>query len=188
MRIAACVMFLIACGNQSAPEATTPTATATATATAPATASAAPSATAEPSATPSATASAPPPAPSKTVGEVLATAKTIKLAWRPKLDSTDSKTVDITTAASIKAIIDAIGGDQSPQGSGPGYMATFELKFVDQGGNPLATISLYSSATMSDSNKKYGRINVADGTYGGITVAKYADLQKKLKSLGVELP
>ena len=27
---------------------------------------------------------------------------------------------------------------------------------------------------MSDSNKKYGRINVADGTYGGITVAKYA--------------
>ncbi len=186
MRIAACVMFLIACGNQAAPEATTPTATAQASATAPATASAAPSVTA--SAAPSATASATPPAPSKTVGEVLATAKTIKLTWRPKLDSTDAKLVDVTTAATIKAIVDAIGGDQSPQGNGPGYMATFELKFVDQGGNPLATISLYSSATMSDSNKKYGRINVADGTYGGITVAKYADLQKKLKSLGVELP
>jgi hypothetical protein len=41
---------------------------------------------------------------------------------------------------------------------------------------------------MSDSNRKYGRINVADGTYGGITIAKYEDLQKKLKSLGVELP
>jgi hypothetical protein len=69
-----------------------------------------------------------------------------------------------------------------------GYMTTFDLKFVDKDGNPLATVSLFSSATMSDSNKKYGRINVADGTYGGITVAKYADLQQKLAALGVTLP
>ncbi len=174
-----------ACGNPSNQEATTPTATATASAPVASVASEPTASAPTASATPSATVA---PVPQKKLSEILANAKTIKLTWRPKLDSTDAKLLDIATPQSIKQIIDAIGADQSAEGPGPSYMATFELKFIDQGGNPLATISLYASATMSDSNKKYGRINVADGTYGGITIAKYEDLQKKLKTLGVELP
>jgi hypothetical protein len=181
--------FMLACGNQATPASTTPTATASVapppTATASTAASSAPSETATASAAPTASA---PPTPQKKIGEVLANAKTIHLTWRPKLDSNDAKLLDITTPQAIKQIVEAIGPDQTPQGEGPSYMATFTLKFVDQGQNPLATISLFASTTMSDSNKKYGRINVADGTYGGITVAKYEDLQKKLKPLGVDLP
>ncbi len=67
-------------------------------------------------------------------------------------------------------------------------MSTFTFRFEDGSGNPLATVILYASATMSDTNKKYGRIDVADGTHGGIAVTKYDDLQKKLKTLGVTLP
>jgi len=177
----------LACGNQSTQEPTPTAPTTSATATSAPTASTASIPSATPSAEPSATATAPP-APMKKLSEILATAKSIKLTWRPKLDSNDAKLLDITTAQSLKQIIDAIGADQSPEGPGPSYMATIEMRFLDQGGNPLATISLYASATMSDANKKYGRINVADGTYGGITVAKYEELQKKLKALGVELP
>ena len=191
MRIGwACVM-LIACGNsQSQP--TTPPPSETATATASATATAPPSATASvaetPSATASATATAPPPAPMKTLAEILANAKSITLTYKPKMDQPDVKQLDIKSAASIKGILDAVGADQHPEGPGPGYMSTFDFKFFDKDGNPLATFSLFASPTMSDSNKKYARINIADGTFGGVTVAKYEDLQKKLKALGVALP
>jgi hypothetical protein len=181
------LILVVACGNQQT-TAAAPTASATESAV-PVASTAPPTVTASASVTPSATASAtPPPAPMKTIGETLANAKTLHVAWRPKLDSNDTKNVEIKTAGAIKQIVDAIGGDQRPLGAGPGYMTTFDLKFVDKDGNPLATVSLFSSATMSDSNKKYGRINVADGTYGGITVAKYADLQQKLAAVGVTLP
>ena len=190
MRIGwACVM-LIACGNQSQPA--TPSPETSASATAPATATAPPSGTASvaetPSATASATATSPPPAAMKTLAEILANAKSITLTYKPKIDQPDLKQVDIKAAASIKGILDAVGADQRPEGSGPGYMSTFDFKFFDKDGNPLATFSLFASPTMSDSNKKYARINVADGTFGGVTVAKYDDLQKKLKALGVTLP
>jgi hypothetical protein len=178
---------MVSCGNQAQQSATAPTASA------PPAESAAPVASASVAPPSSATASAsatptPPPVPTKSLQEILANAKTIKLTFRPKLDSNESKSLDITSPATIKAIVDAIGGAQHPEGGGPGYMPTFDLRFVDKDGNPLATVSLFASETMSDSNKKYGRINVSDGTYGGIVVANYADLQKKLKSLGVELP
>jgi len=180
------LVVVLACGNQQSVASPTPSATP------PPTASASPEPSATPSAAPSETASAaptaPPAPPMKTVQETLASAKSIKVTWRPKLDSNESKGLDVKTPATIKQIVDAIGGEQRPEGPGPGYMSTLELKFIDQGGNPLATVSLFASETMSDSNKKYGRINVADGTYGGITVAKYADLQRALKGLGVALP
>ena len=133
--------------------------------------------------------SAAPAAPTftKSLKELLADAKTIKLTWREKLDTNEAKTVTIQ-AQSVKGIIDAIGADQTPGGSAPAYMSTYSFRFEDAKGNPIATISLYSSPTMSDSNKKYGRIDTADGKYGGIVVAKYEDLQKKLKALGVTLP
>jgi hypothetical protein len=178
-------MVLWGCGNGTQSQPTTPTPSVTQSA-APVV-SAAPSASAVATA-PSATATTPPPTPMKTLAEVLANAKTIKLSWRPKLDSNETQSIEIKTPATIKAILDTIGPDQRPEGGGPGYMSTFDLRFEDQGGNPLATLSLFASPTMSDSNKKYGRINVADGTYGGITVAKYGDLQTKLKALGVTLP
>jgi hypothetical protein len=180
--------ILVACGNgsQSGTTATTPTASAPPTQTV-ATASA--SASTTPSATATETASAtPPPAPMPTLQEILANAKEIKLIWRPKLDTNETKNLEIKTAATIKGLLDVIGPDQRPEGNGPGYMSTFDFKFVDKDGNPLATVSLFASPTMSDSNKKYGRINTADGKFGGIVVAKYADLQKKLKALGVDLP
>ena len=192
MRIGWACVVLIACGNQSqpaTPEAARATATPSATAPATPGASASASATATEAASASASATeTPPPAPLKTLAETLATAKSITLTWRPNLDAPDVKQMDINSAASIKAILDAVGPDQRPSGSGPGYMPTFDFKFFDKDGNPLATFSLFSSPTMSDSNKKYARINVADGTYGGVTVAKYEDLQKKLKALGVTLP
>jgi len=184
------VATVVACGNnQEQPKTVTPVASETASATASApvastTASASASATA--SAAPTETA---PPAPTftKPLKDLLADAKTLKLTWREKLDSPDAK-VQTIAAASIKGILDAIGADQVPSGGGPAYMATYSLRFEDAKGNPIATISLYSSATMSDSNKKYGRIDTADGKYAGITVANYDTLQKKLKALSIPLP
>jgi hypothetical protein len=67
-------------------------------------------------------------------------------------------------------------------------MSTYSFRFEDAKGNPIATISLYASPTMSDSNKKYARIDTAEGKYAGVVIAKYEDLQKKLKSLNVTLP
>ena len=191
MRFGWVFVVVAACGNSSTP-ATTPsgtgtgTGTATATATVTASASAAPAETATASAAPTAT--TPPPAPMKTLAETLATRQVHHPHVAPQDRHERDQQIDIKTAATIKAIINLVGADQRPGGSGPGYMSTFDFKFFDKDGNPLATISLFASATMSDSNKKYGRINVADETYGGIVVAKYDDLQKKLKALGVELP
>jgi len=185
------VATVVACGNnQEQPKTAAPAASETASAAA----STAPVASAPASATASATASAAPtetapPAPAftKPLKDLLADAKTIKLTWREKLDSPDAK-VQTITAASVKAIVDAVGADQVPSGAGPAYMATYSFRFEDGKGNPIATISLYSSATMSDSNKKYGRIDTADGKYAGITVASYDALQKKLKALSIPLP
>jgi len=185
------VATVVACGNnQEQPKTVTPVASETATASA----SAAPVASTTASATASTTASAAPtetapPAPTftKPLKDLLADAKTIKLTWREKLDSNEGK-VQTIAAASIKGIIDAIGADQVPSGGTPAYMATYSFRFEDAKGNPVATISLYASATMSDSNKKYGRIDTADGKYAGITVASYETLQRKLKSLSIPLP
>ncbi len=190
-RVVVSFIALLACGNQEQPKTAEPLA---ASATPPAATSAAPvasesaapvaSATAAPSATETAP---PPPAFTKSLKEILGDAKSIKLTWREKLDSNEAKVVTIP-AQSIKAIIDAIGAEQTPAGSTPAYMSTFSFRFEDAKGNPIATVSLYASATMSDSNKKYGRIDTADGKYAGIVVAKYEDLQKKLKALSVALP
>ena len=190
LRLVVLVATVVACGNnQEQPKTVTPVASETASATASApvastTASASASATA--SAAPTETA---PPAPTftKPLKDLLADAKTLKLTWREKLDSPDAK-VQTIAAASIKGILDAIGADQVPSGGGPAYMATYSFRFEDAKGNPIATISLYSSATMSDSNKKYGRFDTADGKYAGITVASYETLQKKLKALSIPLP
>ena len=191
MRFVTCLSLfvLVACGNQEQPPTQPPPAASSApapSATPVASASAAPVA----SATPEPTASATPPAPTitKTLKELVTDAKSIKLTWREKMDSNEAKVVTIHTAATIHGILDAIGADQVPSGSTPAYMSTFSFRFEDAKGNPLATVSLYASTTMSDSNKKYGRIDVADGTYAGITVAKYDELRKKLKSIGVTLP
>jgi hypothetical protein len=182
---------VVACGNnQEQPKTATPaaseTATASATASAEPVASTAPIASATASAAPTETAP-PPPTFTKPLKDLLADAKTIKLTWREKLDSPDAK-VQTIAAASIKGIVDAFGADQVPSGGGPAYMATYSFRFEDAKGNPIATISLYASATMSDSNKKYGRIDTADGKYAGITVASYETLQKKLKTLTIPLP
>jgi len=182
---------VVACGNnQEQPKTVTPVASETASASA----SAAPVASTSASATASATASAaptettpPPPTFTKSLKDLLADAKTIKLTWREKLDSPEAK-IQTIAAASIKGIVDAMGADQVPSGGGPAYMATYSFRFEDAKSNPIATISLYSSATMSDSNKKYGRIDTADGKYAGITVANYETLQKKLKALSIPLP
>ena len=108
------------------------------------------SATASASATPT-----PPPVPTKSLQEILANAKTIKLTFRPKLDSNESKSLDITSPATIKAIVDAIGGGQHPEGGGPGYMPTFDLRFVDKDGNPARHGEPASRPrTMSDSNRR----------------------------------
>jgi hypothetical protein len=181
----------IACGNPEEPKTAQPPVASTsppaATSAAPvASESAAPVASATPSATASATAPAPP-AFTKTLKELLADAKVIKLTWREKLDSNEAKTLTIN-AQSLKGILDAIGADQTPGGGAPAYMSTYSFRFEDAKGNPIATISLYASTSMSDSNKKYGRIDTADGKYGGVVVAKYDELQKKLKALGVPLP
>ncbi|HEY2367244.1 MAG TPA: hypothetical protein VGH87_12700 [Polyangiaceae bacterium] len=180
---------VVACGNQEQPKTATPAASETATAaTASAVASDAPSASAVASVSAAPTETAPPaPTFTKPLKDLLADAKTLKLTWREKLDSPDAK-VQTITAASMKGIVDAIGADQVPSGGGPAYMATYSFRFEDAKGNPIATISLYSSATMSDSNKKYGRIDTADGKYAGITVATYETLQKKLKALSIPLP
>ena len=191
-RFVGCLVCVIACGNQEAPPATTPTATATAAPSAApvASESAAPVASAAPSASAAPVASAAPAAPSitKTLKELVGGAKTIKIAWREKLDSNEAKTVTVNTAATIKGILDAVGPDQTPGGSTPAYMWTYTFRFEDAQGNPLATVSLFASATMSDSKKKDGRIDVANGTFGGVTVAKYEDLQKRLKAIGITLP
>ncbi len=192
-----CLFLVAACGNQEAPPATTPMAT---TSSAP---SAAPSATTsavpEASAAPSAAASAVPaataseaPAPpqiTQSLNELVANAKSIKLTWREDLSSNEAKTVTIKTPATLKGILDAIGPDQKPSAGTPAYMSTYTFRFEDAQGNPLATVSLYTSANLADSAKKYGRVDVAaTGKFGGITVANYEELQKKLKALGVPLP
>jgi len=192
-RFVGCLVYVIACGNQETPPATTPTATSTAAPSAApaASESAAPAASAAPSASaaPAASASAAPaPSITKTLKELVGGAKTIKVAWREKLDSNEAKTVTVNTAATIKGIVDAMGPDQTPGGSTPAYMWTYTFRFEDGQGNPLATVSLFASATMSDSKKKDGRIDVANGTFGGVTVAKYEDLQKRLKAIGITLP
>ncbi len=189
VRFLVALVATIACGNAEEPKTAQPPAASTSAPVASAT-SAAPvaSESAAPvvSAAPSASAPAPP-AFTKTLKELLADAKVIKLTWREKLDSNEAKTVTIP-AQSLKGIIDAVGADQTPGGSAPAYMSTYSFRFEDAKGNPIATISLYASASLSDSNKKYGRIDTADGKYGGIVVAKYDELQKKLKALGVALP
>jgi hypothetical protein len=190
-RVVVSFIALLACGNQEQPKTAEPP---TASATPPAATSAAPVASASASAAPVASAAPtatetapPPPAFTKSLKEILGDAKSIKLTWREKLDSNEAKVVTIS-AQSIKGILDAIGAEQTPAGSTPAYMSTFSFRFEDAKGNPIATVSLYSSPTMSDSNKKYGRIDTADGKYAGIVVAKYEDLQKKLKALSVALP
>jgi cytoskeletal protein RodZ len=196
-QVVGCLFWLVACGNQEAPPATTPTATASAAPSAAPveSASAAPAASAsaapEPSATPAATASAAPapPAFTETLKELVASAKSIKLTWREDLSSNEAKTVTIKTPATIKAILDAMGPDQKPAGGTPAYMSTYMFRFEDGKGNPIATVSLYSSANLSDAAKKYGRIDMAsNGKFGGVTIANYAELQKKLKAIGVPLP
>jgi len=190
MRITSFLLVsLIACGNSEKPPAE-PAPAASSAAPAPSTApvasdSAAPAASATPA--PSASV-APPPAFTKTLKQLVGDAKIIKLTWREKMDSNEAKVVTIRTAATIKAILDAMGPDQVPSGSSPAYMSTFQFRFEDAKENPIATVSLYASDNMADENKKYGRIDTADGTYAGLTVAKYDELQKKLKSIGVKLP
>ncbi|HSQ63016.1 MAG TPA: hypothetical protein VLM85_07360 [Polyangiaceae bacterium] len=191
-----CLFVLVACGNQEAPPATTPTATASsAPSAAPvATTSAAPEASAAPSAAASAAPSAAaaaeaPPQLTQSLKELVANAKSIKLTWREDLSSNEAKTVTVKAPATIKAILDAMGPDQKPSGSTPAYMSTYSFRFEDAQGNPIATVSLYSSATLADAAKKYGRVDMASGgKFGGITVAKYDELQKKLKAIGVPLP
>ena len=193
LRVVISSIALLACGNQEQPKTAQPPVAST---TPPAVTSAAPVASESAAAptvasatpAPSATETAPPaPTFTKSLKEILDGAKTIKLTWREKLDSNEAKVVTIP-AQSIKGIIDAIGAEQTPAGSTPAYMSTFSFRFEDAKGNPIATVSLYSSPTLSDSNKKYGRIDTADGKYAGIVVAKYEDLQKKLKALSVALP
>jgi hypothetical protein len=179
--------LVIACGSSSTtPQSPTPSTTASAPA---ASASAAPvaSASASASAVPSATAEVEPP-PLKPLKEILANAKTIKLVWQERIDTNQGMTIDIKTDAAVKGILAAIGADQSPQGGVPGTMITFAFTFQDAAGNRIATVSLGASATMSDSNKKYGRIDLPDGTHAGVVVADYAGLQKRLKTLNVNLP
>src|SRR5215831_15937400 len=150
LRLLLVAATVVACGNnQEQPKTVTPVASETASATA----SAAPVASTTASASASATASAAPtetapPAPTftKPLKDLVADAKTIKLTWREKLDSPEAK-VQTIAAASVKGIIDAMGGDQVPSGGGPAYMATYSFRFEDAKGNPIATISLYSSAT-----------------------------------------
>jgi len=196
-QVVGCLLWVVACGNQEAPPATTPTATASsAPSAAPAaTTSAAPEASAAPSAAasaaPAATTAAAeaPPQLTQSLKELVANAKSIKLTWREDLSSNEAKTVTIKAPATIKAILDAMGPDQKPSGSTPAYMSTYSFRFEDAQGNPLATVSLYSSATLADTAKKYGRVDVsATGKFGGITVEKYEELQKKLKAIGVPLP
>jgi hypothetical protein len=182
-------VLVMACGNQQQPEPATPTTSAppAATSAAPAASeSSAPVASAAPE--PTASATPPPPALTKTVKQIVGDAKIIKLTWRENMSSNDAKTVTIRAAPTLRAIVDAIGADQTPTGTPPSYMSTFTFRFEDAKENPLATISLYASDTLPDSAKKYGRIDTADGSFAAITVAKYDELQKKLKSLGVTLP
>ncbi len=181
---------LVGCGNQEPPSAPPPSASA---APAPppsaapvASESAAPAASTAP--TPSATAQPPAPAFTKTLKDLVGGAKLVKLTWRENLDSNEAKTVTIRTPQTIRAIVDALGADQVPAGTAPAYMSTFTFRFEDAKENPLATVSLYSSPTLPDSAKMFGRIDSADGKFAGVTVAKYDELQKKLKSLGVTLP
>jgi len=179
--------LIIGCGNQTEPQSPAPTSSTT-----PAASTTAPpmiSASASASATPSATAvvEAPPPQ-LKPLKELLANAKSIKLVWQERIDTNLGNTIDIKTDATIKGIMSAIGADQSPQGGVPGFMITFSFTFQDAAGAKVATIGLGASTTMSDSNKKYGRIDLPDGTYAGIVVADYAGLQKRLKALNVNLP
>jgi hypothetical protein len=176
------LLAAVACGNTEQ-HATAPTPSASA-ATPSATVSATPTATA--SATASATAE--PPQFTKPLKEIVAGAKTIVLVWREKMDSKEGFTVNIKTDAGIKGIVTALGGDQIPQGHGQGMMTTFSFTFQDAAGTRLASVSLYSSATMRDSSKKYGAIDLPNGTSSGIIVSDYADLQKKLKALNVDLP
>lgn len=195
-QVVGCLLWVVACGNQEAPPATTPTATASsAPSAAPvATTSAAPEASAGPSAAASAapsaaTAAEAPPQLTQSLKELVATAKSVKLTWREDLSSNEAKTVVIKAPATIKAILDAMGPDQKPSGSTPAYMSTYSFRFEDAQGNPIATVSLYSSASLADAAKKYGRIDMASGgKFGGITVEKYDELQKKLKAIGVPLP
>ncbi len=179
--------LIIACGNQTEPQSPPPTTTASAPS---ASASAPPVASASASAASSARAvvEAPPPPQLKPLKELLANAKTIKLVWQERIDTNQGNTIDIKTDSAVKGIIGAIGADQSPQGGVPGFMITFNFTFQDAKGDKVATIGLGASATMSDSNKKYGRIDLPDGTYAGIVVADYPGLQKRLKALNVNLP
>ncbi len=124
----------------------------------------------------------------KPLKEILADAKTINLVWRERTDSNEGKTMTIKTDATIKGLVKAIGADQVPNGGVPGVMTMFGFAFQDAAGTTIATIGLASSTTMSDSNKKYGRIDLPNGKYAGIVVADYADLQKRLKALNVNLP
>ncbi len=176
------ILAAAACGNTDQ-HTTAPTSSASAAQSAP---TATPSATATASATASATVEAP--QFTKPLKEIVAGAKTIVLVWREKMDSNQGLTVNIKTDAGIKGIVTALGADQIPQGHGQGMMTTFSFTFQDAAGTRLASVSLYSSATMRDSSKKYGAIDLPNGTSSGIIVADYADLQKKLKSLNVDLP
>jgi len=190
-RFVVSLFAVLACGNQEQPPSTPPPAASSAApapSAAPAASESAPAASAEPA--PSATATAPaPPAFTKTLKQLVGDAKIIKLTWRENMDTNEAKTVTIRAAHTIAGILDALGPDQVPSGSTPAYMSTFQFRFEDAKENPLATVSLYASSTMSDANKKYGRIDVsADGAYAGVTVAKYDELQKKLKGIGVTLP
>ena len=189
-RVIVSLLCLVACGNQEQPPAA-PAATASAPPAA-SSAAAAPSASEAPVATappePTASATPPPPAFTKTLKQLVGDAKIIKLTWREKMDTNEAKSVTIRAVPTIRAIVDDLGGDQTPSGTPPAYMSTFTFRFEDAKENPLATVSLYSSDSLSESAKKDGRIDTASGDFAGITVAKYAELQKKLKSLGVTLP
>jgi len=189
-RVIVSLLCFAACGNREQPPAapaTTASSPPAASSAAPApSASEAPVATAPPE--PTATATPPPPAFTKTLKQIVGDAKIIKLTWREKMDTNEAKSVTIRAAPTIRAIIDDLGADQTPTGTPPAYMSTFTFRFEDAKENPLATVSLYSSDSLSDSAKKDGRLDTASGDFAGITVAKYDELQKKLKSLGVTLP
>jgi hypothetical protein len=178
-----CAVLLFACG-QPEQKAVTPTGESVS-----ATASSPPPA-AEASAAPSASVAVvvAPVAPMKPLKELVAGAKNIKLVWIEDTSSNKGVVINIKTDATIRGLVTAIGGDQSPQGDVPGFMTTFAFTFEDADGKALATVGLCASATMGESMKKYGRLDLGNGTHAGIVVKDYADLQKKLKALGANLP
>lgn len=116
--------------------------------------------------------------------DLIAGAQVLKInASEPK-----RKSVEVTSAKDISAVVDALGPAQTSTDGAPRCTTPFSLVFLDGAGKTLAQVDLCDSAGLAESNKPQGRLSEPKEQAGGFTVANLGALRATLKPSGVDLP